>query len=315
MGTELGKHIVLDAGMINSHTEMHIILDDGLGRSITMSNRRIKMNHDQLIKGTNRVAVYSTAALFYWVFVFLIITAFDLKIFREHITEIFYLSLLGIFAILAGALILNVMSNLSKISTVMSVERGDTPIQKPSLFAIIAIVLSFPIICGVLFAGNSFSAEKKKHLLVTAAQSLIAENKNELTSIATYQFSIDYVKKAEQTLGVIKKIDKNFPEVMLIVPDRIDNKKVFLGFGGKIETDEEISADKPKQKRIDKPQFIYSASREEREYLEKVFAGKEDNYKFSYDKGNYQLYFPALIDGKKIVLYFSDYQRYGKFGS
>jgi hypothetical protein len=274
------------------------------------------MNHDQLIKGTNKVAVYATVALVYWVFIFLIITAFDLKIFREHITEIFYLSLLGIFAILGGALILNVMSNLSKISTVMAVERGGSnPIKKPSRFAIIGIALSFPIICGVLFAGNSFSAEKKKHFLVSAAQSLIAENKKELTSIAAYQFSIDYVKKAEQTLGVIKKIDKNFPEVILVVPDQIDNKKVFLGFGGRIETDEEISVDKPKQKRIDKPQFIYSASREEREYLEKVFTGKEDNYKFSYDKGNYQLYFPALIDGKKIVLYFSDYQRYGKFGS
>ena len=113
------------------------------------------MNHDQLIKGTNRVAVYATAALFYWVFVFLIITTFDLKIFREHITEIYYLSLLGIFAILGGALILNVMSNLSKISTVMSVERGDrTQIQMPSRFTIIAIALSFPIICGILFAGN-----------------------------------------------------------------------------------------------------------------------------------------------------------------
>ena len=274
------------------------------------------MNHDQLIKGTNRVAIYSTAALFYWVFVFLIISAFDLKIFREHITEIFYLSLLGIFAILAGALILNVMSNLSKISTVMSVARGDAnTVQKPSRFAIIAIALSFPIICGVLFAGNSFSAEKKKHLLVTAAQSLIAENKDELNAIANYQFSIEYVKKAEQTLGVIKKIDKNFPEVMLIVPDQIDKKKVFLGFGGKIDTDDELIVDKQKQKRIDKAQFIYSASREERGYLEKVFAGDEKSYKFSYEKGNYQLYFPASINGKKIVLYFSDYQRYGKFGS
>jgi len=274
------------------------------------------MNHDQLIKGTNKVAVYATVALFYWVFVFLIITAFDLKIFREHITEIFYLSLLGIFAILGGALILNVMSNLSKISTVISVERGGgTPVKKPSRLAIVAIALSFPIICGVLFAGNSFSAEKKKHFLVSAAQTLIAENKSELASIANYQFSIDYVKKAEQTLGVIKKIDKNIPEVILIVPDRIDNKIVFLAFGGKIDTDEETAVEKPKQKRIDKPQYIYSASRGEREYLEKVFAGKEDNYKFSYDKGNYELYFPALINGRKIVLYFSDYQRYGKFGS
>jgi hypothetical protein len=275
------------------------------------------MNHDQLIKGTNRVAIYATVALFYWVFVFLIITTFDLKIFKEHITEIFYLSLLGIFAILGGALILNVMSNLSKISTVLSEERGgNTPIQKPSRYAIIALALSFPLICGVLFAGNSFSAEKKKHLLVSAAQSLIAENNSELATIANYQFSIDYVKKAEQTLGIIRKIDKNFPEVILIVPDKIDNKKVFLGFGGNIDSGDEVNINKPDQKkRFEKPRFIYSATREEREYLDKVFAGNERNYKFSYEKGNYQLYFPALINGKKIVLYFSDYQRYGKFGS
>ncbi|MDD2338465.1 MAG: hypothetical protein PHD01_18070 [Geobacteraceae bacterium] len=275
------------------------------------------MNHDQLIKGTNRVAIYATVALFYWVFVFLIITTFDLKIFKEHITEIFYLSLLGIFAILGGALILNVMSNLSKISTVLSVERGNNaPIQKPSRFAIIALALSFPLICGVLFAGNSFSAEKKKYLLVSAAQSLIAENNGELATIANYQFSIDYVKKAEQTLGIIRKIDKNFPEVMLIVPDKIDDKKVFLGFGGNLDSDDVVTANKPDQiNRFKKPRFIYSATREEREYLDKVFSGNESNYKFSYEKGNYQLYFPALINGKKIVLYFSDYQRYGKFGS
>ena len=282
-----------------------------------MFNRRYSVNHDQLIKGTNRVAIYATVALFYWVFVFLIITTFDLKIFKEHITEIFYLSLLGIFAILGGALILNVMSNLSKISTVLSEERGgNTPLQKPSRSAIIALALSFPIICGVLFAGNSFSAEKKKHLLVSAAQSLIAENNSELATIANYQFSRDYVKKAEQTLGIIRKIDKNFPEVMLIVPDMIDNKKVFLGFGGNIDSGAEEDVNKPDQKkRFEKPRFIYSATREEREYLDKVFAGNESNYKFSYEKGNYQLYFPALINGKKIVLYFSDYQRYGKFGS
>jgi hypothetical protein len=104
--------------------------------------------------------------------VFLIVTAFDMKIFREHITEIFYLSLLGIFAILGGAIVLNVMSNLSKISIVISEERGyNPPSQKLSKPAIIAIALSFPIICGVLFAGNSLSAEKKKNLLISSAQS------------------------------------------------------------------------------------------------------------------------------------------------
>ncbi len=44
------------------------------------------MNHDRLISTTNKVAVYATFALFYWVFIFLVITVFDLKIFRENMT-------------------------------------------------------------------------------------------------------------------------------------------------------------------------------------------------------------------------------------
>lgn len=54
------------------------------------------MNHDFLIRHTNRIAVYATVTLIYWVFVFFLITIFDLKIFREHITETFFMSLLGI---------------------------------------------------------------------------------------------------------------------------------------------------------------------------------------------------------------------------
>jgi len=121
------------------------------------------MNHDRLIGLTNRVAVYATFALLYWVFIFLTITVFDLKIFREHMTEIFYLSLLGIFAILGGALVLNVMSNLSKISAFLSQTHAESiTVRKPAKAGIIAVVLSFPIICGLLFAGNFLSAEKKR---------------------------------------------------------------------------------------------------------------------------------------------------------
>ncbi len=267
------------------------------------------MNHDRLIKGTNKVALYATIALFYWVFIFLVITAFDLKVFREHMTEIFYLSILGIFAILGGAIVLNVMSNLSKISTVLSHERGysGSSNTKPSKVLITLIVLSFPFICAVLFAGNHLSAGNKKNMLVSSAQSLISENQADLASLADYHFSKEYIKRAEKTLGVIKKIDKNLPEVVLIHPDVIDNKKVFLSFGGYADWDD--------KKPVERSMFIYSATREERIFLEKVFSGNENKYKFSSGKGHYQLYFPAVIKGKKIVLYFSDYQEYGKVGS
>jgi hypothetical protein len=53
----------------------------------------------------------------------------------------------------------------------------------------------------------------------------------------------------------------------------------------------------------------------ERDYLNKVFNENFNEIRFSASDGNYQLYYPYSKDGKRIVLYFSDYQRYGKLGS
>lgn len=266
------------------------------------------MDHDKLIKGTNRVALYGTAALVYWVFIFLIITAFDLKIFRERMTEVFYLSILGIFAILGGAIILNVMSNLSKISTVLASERSyQAAAARPSKTAILLIVISFPVIAAVLFAGNHLSAVKKKNTLVASARTLMADRRDELAALADYSFSSAYVKKAEKTLGVIEKIDKHFPQIVLIRADKIENKQVLLGFGRHISWEE--------KKPVEKAMFIYSASQEERAYLTRVFAGEEKNFRFTSHKGDYELYFPVTVNGATMVLFFSDYQQYGKFGS
>jgi hypothetical protein len=266
------------------------------------------MNHDFLIKITNKVAFYATVALFYWVFIFLTISIFDLKIFREYITSTFYLSLLGIFAILGGSLVLNVMSNLSNISVAISDRRDvTTPSKKMDVRVLGAIALSFPLIIGALFLGNAMSANKKKSMLVESAQLLISQNQVELADLANYQFTAEYVDKAEKMLGVIRRIDKNFPEVLLVLPDNIDKKKVFLVFGrhGPVED----------KKKIDKSQFIFPATKEERAYLENTFGGDGMGYRFDGEKGNYQLFFPVTVNGKKIMLYFSDYQRYGKFGS
>ncbi len=267
------------------------------------------MNHDRIIRLTNRVALLATVALFYWVFIFLVITTFDLKIFREHITQIFYLSVLGIFAVLGGAMVLNIMSNLSKISGVIAEKKADavSAVRKVSKFRIIAAALSFPIICGTLFAGDMVTAELRKDILVQAARSLIAENQAELAALARYEFSKEYALKAGAVLNVIKKTDKHFPEVVLILPDNIDGKRVFLGFQAR-----EYPA---KDKDVAKHQFIFSASHEDRSYLDSVFNGREKNDRFNYNKGYYELYFPTQAGGKTIVLYFSDFQRYGKFGS
>lgn len=262
-------------------------------------------DHDLTIRTTNRLATYAVAALVYWVITFLVITVFDLKIFRERMTEMFFLSLLGIFAILGGAVVLNVMSNLSKISGKLSSVEG--PAAKLNWKRVTMFLLPIPIVIACLFAGNEFSAQKKKDLLIASAERFVAENQSSLISLAQYKFSPDYVKSAEKTLGVLNKIDKNFPEVMIIFPDSIEEKELFLGFGGRHYRDEKEA--------IEKSAYIYSTSKDEREYLQRAFTKQDTSYRFHAEKGNYQLYFPVNIEGKRIVVYFSDFQRYGKFGS
>lgn len=268
------------------------------------------MNHDQLIKITNRIAVFTAIALIYWVFVFLTITVFDLKIFRERMTEIFFMSILGIFAILGGAIVLNVMSNLSKISAAIAAALPPQGNQKPvhiKLWLALALV-SFALIAAALFTGNHLSAQKKMDMLVSSAEKLVTENQSELAALAEYSFSLDYVRKTERSLNLIRKIDKNIPEATVIFPDEINGKKLFVGFSGR-------NYDYGRKEKIEKSSYIYATTRDEREYLERVFSAGESNYRFHAENGNYQLYFPTTVAGKKVVLYFSDYQRYGKYGS
>lgn len=267
------------------------------------------MNNDQLIKTTHRVAVYATFALLYWVFIFLIITVFDLKIFREKMTEMFFFSLLGLFAILGSAIILNVMSNLSKISaTLAATQPPETAPVRTAQWQRWLVLLSFPLIVAGLFAGDGLSKQRKKALLIASAEKLVAENQPALALLADYTFSPDYLQKSEHTLDILTKIDKNFPDVIVIVPDSIGDKKLFLGFG-------EQRYYRDEKNKTEKSAYIYPTSLEERAYLNQVFSGNDTAYRFHAEKGNYQLYFPVTFGDKKLVLYFSDFQRYGKYGS
>ncbi len=265
--------------------------------------------HDTVIRITNRLATYASIGLFYWVVIFLTATVFDLKIFRERMTEMFSLSLLGIFAILGGTVILNVMSNLSKISQSLAAAE---PTPAPALPAwkkikVFLLLLALPVIIAALFIGDAFSAQKRQQRFVYAAERFIQENQSQLIALSQYQFSAEYVKNTEKVLGVLNKIDKNFPEVMIIFPDTVEGKSLFLGFGGRSYRQED--------KALEKTNYIYSASVDEREYLQKVFAGTETAYRFYGEKSRYQFYFPTTIGGNKLVIYLSDFQRYGKFGS
>lgn len=262
------------------------------------------MNHDFLIKITNKVAFWAVIALVYWIFIFSVITVFDLKIFREHITESFFMSVLGIFSLLGGALVLNVMSNLSKISASVGTQTEPSPLAGKRTWWL----LSFPIIFTLLFGGNSLSANHKEKLLVKSALSVIEQNPNYSKQFADYSFDANYIETTAKALRVAKKIDKNFPEVLVIQRDNIDQKPIFLGFNYYFNDDIQ-------KKAPSKQDYIFSTGQDERTYLSSVFDGKTNAHLFIKKKGSYELFYPVIDGNRRYVMYFSDYQRYGKIGS
>ncbi|MGI9055880.1 MAG: peptidase [Pyrinomonadaceae bacterium] len=265
------------------------------------------MNLKMLVKLSNIVALVAILLLIYWVFVFISVEVFGLKIFRENISQTFTMSVLGIIALMAGSLMINVMFNLTRIAEKHNRDKT-TELKGVTKKLGWVFLLSFPLVFGLLFGGDYLTSKKKEAVLIDSAKSVIEKYPQKIDGLLDYQFSRDWLVTTDGTVDLMKKTDKNFPNAMVIVKDSIDNSDVFLGFRGYTPRDD--TPDLP-----NKVAFIFETTKPERDYLNKVFNEDYNEIRFSASDGNYQLYYPYSKDDKKIVLYFSDYQRYGKFGS
>ncbi|OUD35396.1 hypothetical protein, partial [Flavobacterium sp. FPG59] len=89
----------------------------------------------------------------------------------------------------------------------------------------------------------------------------------------------------------------------------INGSPVYLGFN---QSNYEKLNDSSKP---NKKEYLYKTTQEEREYLDNVFSGKSEELRYSNHDGDYELFYPYKKGKKIIVLYFSEYVRYGKLGS
>lgn len=264
------------------------------------------MNNKTLVKISNIIGIASILLLVYWVFIFISITVFGLKVFRENLTESFYLSIVGILALMFGALIINIMFNLTRIAENHNQNNNQESKQASKKLGVL-FILSFPVIFVLLFGGDYLSSHKKEKMLITSAKSIIDENTEKSNQIVAYSFDKKWVKNTADILKIYSKTDINFPDVSVIVADTLDNSKVFLGFNTFFHENDTTA--------LDKKDYIEELSKEERDYLSKIFYKNSDEIRFNANDGKYQLFYPYSKNGKKIVLYFTDYQRYGKIGS
>ena len=284
------------------------------------------MNAKKLVKATNIVGMVAVVLLVYWVFVLILSNVFGLKVFREYITEIFLMSIFGIFAVMAGALILNIMLNLTRIA-----ERGQEEESKGGRKTLYLLLAVFPVLAALLFGGNYLTVQKKRQILTQSLERIVKDNPSQINALADYRFDFAYIKKAALILELMSKEDSAFKATTVIVPDTIGNKQVYLAFSADSHLsgiDEQtlnaqgvgddngfVVTRNGNKETISKTQYLYAPNLSEREYLQRVFAGQTNEIHYEAKDGNYSLCHPYRQNGKTIVLCFSDYQQYGKIGS
>lgn len=288
------------------------------------------MDTKKLVKLSNIIGLVSIVLLGYWVFAFILIQVFGLKVFRQHLTETFGFSILGIISLMAGALMLNIMLNLTRIA-----ERGEGGSEiRSGKKLLYMLLLVFPLLAAVLFGGNYLTAQKKQQILIQSAEKLVKQHPAQTQAMADYRFELPYIQNTANYLNLMEKQDTAFKSVAVIVPDTINGTPVYLGFGSRPLEDfsEAVNAasatDKQPQdtlvyKRVDdrqeiirKADYLHSADLREREYLQKTFQNNSNEIEFVAQEGNYELFYPYQKNGKTVAVFlFSDYQRYGKFGS
>lgn len=266
------------------------------------------MTKKQIVKITNGVALISVGLLSFWVFIFVSITVFDFKVFRENMTEAFYLSIFGILSLLAASIILNIMLNMTRIADHFDGTLSPTTMNSKFRWTALGLLLTFPITFLLLYLGDARSAAQKRNYLIQSGEAVIAEQSDLVKSFAEYEFSADYIKRASETLKILGGTDENFPDASVIIRDKINGKPVFLEFTQYGWTPN--SKEQPF-----KTNYLYAASADERKYLNRVFDSQSEESKFSANDGTYELYFPIVTPDRTIVIYFSDRSRYGKIGS
>ena len=162
-----------------------------------------------------------------------------------------------------------------------------------------------------LFAGDYWTAKKKENLLLQSARSIVETNVEKTNRLVNYEFNDAWLNETRDTLTFFEKTDKNFPNVSMIVKDTVDGSPVFLAF----RDYSTLKNEKEEIVELDKKSFLMRITKPDRDYLNRVFDDGLTETRFTASDGNYELFYPYTKEGKKIVLYFSDYQRYGKMGS
>ena len=270
------------------------------------------------VRLSNTIGVFSVILLLFWVFAFIVIQVGDLKVFGKEITQTFYFSIVAILALMAAALILNIMMNLTRIAQNHDPDPLVASPRQNRRWIMKTVVAAFPILFLVLVGGDLLTSRQKESQLMAAAESIAEQYPKQQQHFSTYSFDRDWIQKTASYMEVLKEVEQAFNHVTLIVPEEIDGIKVQLGFTSYHSFKGHFVGpnEKDKEQELHKTDYIHRSSAEDRAYLNEVFMQDADKARFETDGDNYVLFLPVRVEGgQDYVLRFSNRSSYGKLGS
>lgn len=262
------------------------------------------MNSNKMVKISNRIGFIAVLALVYWVLIYITTQIFGLKIFKETLTATFNWSILGILVLMFGALIINVMLNLSRIAD--KINNGNEAIEKISIkkrTGTIIFLVSLPIVIIALFFGNYLSSKKIENELKKSADAIINSYNTTINELSNYSFDINWINKARNLFSLMVRIDAEITNVGIIFEDEIDGNIIYLTVvnGSEVRENEVLN----------KINFIRNYKLKEREYIEKYFKENYNQKYFLSENGVYNLFVPYENNNEKMLFFFTNRRDYG----
>lgn len=272
------------------------------------------MNATWIVRFTNKVALFFGTLLIVWVILFTVNTVFGLKIFREHMTEAFAMSILGILAVLASILMINIMFNLSRIADAKqdpSEQSSTSNVVKWSAkkyFLVLFISLVFIIVA--MFVADARTRDVKKSLMLETAQQLVTKYDASFQEYAQKPFDLKSIASIGTIINLMKNSTEFVQNVYVIRQEEIAKQKVSVGVN-------DYNRHEPTNSSavFDPSSYVFKATKEQQHYIQKVMEGSTTEPLYHGADGQYWLMIPVKTKGKTLILYLSDYQSYGKLGS
>lgn len=269
-----------------------------------------------------RIALLAIGLLILWTLGWLTIVTFDLKVFEKQSSEFLLMAILPILATVAGAGIVNIISNVGVIASHITKEQevaSNWNIRRVGYGYLILIV----IMVSALFLGNSISHSIKVNELKSEFKLVVKHNQPMLLAIQQVDLSAHNILVAQQSMQFIDLQTKKLKSPQILFECSYKGIHALCNIGqsyhsmnlikkGSTENGDSVISTTA----IDTLDYLWKTSEKEKAKISEMLQDKPSTVEVELDEnGEYQLYQYIETEKAKLIFKMEKRERYGRISS